>query len=96
MSEKSLRILVVAFGLLFCYTGIMWNKSDNKLKKNQIEFVRLENEVDSLRIAYDSLHSENFSCQIELGRHQVAFEIFMERNPKAAEQYGTIISDETE
>jgi hypothetical protein len=39
---------------------------------------------------------ELFPIQIELGRYQVAYEIFMERNPKAASQYGDIISQETE
>lgn len=52
--------------------------------------------IDSLQTLVDSLHAENFPCQIELGRYQVAYEIFMERNPKAAQQYGTIISEETE
>lgn len=53
-------------------------------------------ERDSIQKASDSLYNENFPCQIELGRYQVAYEIFMERNPKAAKQYGTIISEETE
>lgn len=51
---------------------------------------------DSLQHLSDSLYSENFPCQIELGRYQVAFTIFAERNPKAAEQYAEIISSETE
>lgn len=52
--------------------------------------------IDSLQKRCDSLYSELFPVQIELGRYQVAYEIFMERNPKAAQQYGTIISEETE
>jgi len=44
----------------------------------------------------DSLDAENYSCQIELNRFQVAYEIFIKRNPKAAQQYSTIISEETE
>lgn len=44
----------------------------------------------------DSLHAENYPCQIELNRFKVAYEIFLKRNPKAAHQYGTIISEETE
>lgn len=52
--------------------------------------------IDSLQNVVDSLHAENFPCQVELNRYQVAYEIFMERNPKAAKQYGTIISEETE
>lgn len=52
--------------------------------------------IDSLQNVVDSLHTENFPCQVELGRYQMAYEIFMERNPKAAKQYGDIISEETE
>jgi hypothetical protein len=52
--------------------------------------------IDSLQKRCDSLYDELFPAQIELGRYQVAYEIFMERNPKAAQQYGTIISEETE
>ena len=52
--------------------------------------------IDSLQNLTDSLHAENFPCQVELTRYQTAYEIFMERNPKAAQQYGTIISEETE
>lgn len=96
MTNKTLRILVVIWGLLFCYTGIMWSKSNAEQKKQKVEIQELKIENDSLRIASDSLFSENFPCQVELGRYQVAYEIFMERNPKAARQYGTIISEETE
>lgn len=52
--------------------------------------------IDSLQNVVDSLHAENFPCQVELGRYQIAYQIFMERNPKAAKQYGDIISEETE
>lgn len=52
--------------------------------------------IDSLQKVADSLYAENFPCQVELNRYQIAYEIFMERNPKAAKQYGTIISEETE
>lgn len=52
--------------------------------------------IDSLQKVADSLEAENFPCQVELNRYQMAYEIFMERNPKAAKQYGDIISEETE
>jgi len=51
---------------------------------------------DSLQKANDSLHWELFPIQIELNRHQIAYQIFLKRNKKAAEEYGTIISEETE
>jgi len=52
--------------------------------------------IDSLQKVADSLHAEIFPCQVELNRYQIAYELFMERNPKAAKQYGDIISEETE
>ena len=51
---------------------------------------------DSIQHVADSLHWELLPTQIELGRYEVAYDIFMERNPKAASQYGDIISNETE
>ena len=51
---------------------------------------------DSLQHISDSLYWELLPTQIELGRREVAYSIFMERNPKAASQYGDIISNETE
>lgn len=56
----------------------------------------LEKSNLSLQKANDSLYAEIFPCQVELNRYQTAYEIFLRRNRKAAEQYGTIISQETE
>jgi hypothetical protein len=52
--------------------------------------------IDSLQKLVDSLYAENYPCQIELNRYQIAYQIFLKRNPTAAKQYGTIISEETE
>lgn len=54
--------------------------------------IQLKNEV----IKKDSLFNENYPCQIELNRYQIAFELFAKRNPKGADEYATIISLETE
>lgn len=67
-----------------------------KLRVKQISTDSLVNTINVLKSERDSLYSENFACQIEKGRYEVAFSILAERNPKAAEQYGTIISEETE
>lgn len=91
-------ILVFVLGLVIGY-------QNNKIKKlesqDKIEvFIGGDIEkgriIDSLQNMVDSLHDENYPCQIELNRYQIAYQIFMERNPKAAKQYGTIISEETE
>lgn len=52
--------------------------------------------VDSLKKANDSLYADLYPCEIELNRYRVALEIFLKRNPKAAQEYSTIISQETE
>lgn len=55
-----------------------------------------ENITDSMQSIIDSMYAENLINEIELNRYKVAYEIFLERNRKAAEEYGTIISNETE
>lgn len=96
MSNKSLRIAFVVVSLAFLWTLLRNEQFRGRNKDLTSEVTVLENKVDSLKLVADSLYDENFPCQIEVGRYQVAYEIFMERNPKAAKEYGTIISEETE
>jgi len=51
---------------------------------------------DSLQHVADSIYGARQPAQIELSRMQVAYDIFLETNPSAAEEYADIISDETE
>ena len=96
-SEKSIRIAFVIVSL-----GFLWSllSMQNYREKYQSLLTKTESannyKIDSLQHLVDSLDMENYPCQIELNRFQVAYEIFMKRNPKAASQYGDIISDETE
>jgi Na+-transporting NADH:ubiquinone oxidoreductase subunit NqrC len=96
MSDKTLRILVVIFALLSLYTTFMLSNASVDLKKQKVEIEQLNKDVDSLTILSDSLSVELFPSQVELTRYQIAFELFVKRNPKAASQYGDIISQETE
>jgi hypothetical protein len=103
MSNKSLRITIVVLSLLLCWVSVMYSNQEQKLKElnPKIEVfeggdISKSQTIDSLQKVIDSLHSEVFPCQVELNRYQMAYEIFMERNPKAASQYGDIISEETE
>jgi phage-related protein len=64
---------------------------------------KAQKEVENCNLRYqalheysDSLYSEMYPAQIELSRHVEALHIFMKRNPKAANQYADIISEETE
>lgn len=91
----------IRFYIVITALSLIWGVNQTIIKKESIE--PLKNKIDSLNVSMkklesekDSLYWELFPTQVELGRYQVAYEIFMERNPKAAEQYGTIISEETE
>lgn len=64
----------------------------NAKKETQVYKVK----CDSLLQANDSMYWKLFPIEVELNRYEVAYDIFMERNPKAASQYGDIISNETE
>ena len=96
ISEKSLRIAFVIVSLGFLWMLLKFSLNTEKSKKQDSVIHILQTKNDSLQKVCDSLHDENFSSQIELGRYQVAYQIFMERNPKAASQFGDIISNETE
>jgi hypothetical protein len=99
--QSKLKYLVITglFSLLaICY---FQQKELTKLRKANFEFIQggdiAKAEItDSLQHLVDSLGNELFPKEIELGRYEVAFRIFLERNPKAAEQYAEIISSETE
>lgn len=52
--------------------------------------------IDSLQNIADSTYALLFPCEIQVNRFEIALQILRERNPKAAEQYSTIISEETE
>lgn len=103
MTDKSLRITIVILGLLLCWVTVMYSNQTQKLKEQNTKIevfnggdISKAQTIDSLQRVVDSLNTEIFPCQVELGRYQVAYQIFMERNPKAASQYGDIISQETE
>lgn len=96
MTDKNLKIIIVVFGLSFLYSTAMWNKKDFEVKRQKEQILVLKNKIDSLQKFSDSLHMELYPAQIELSRFQIAYNIFLERNPKAASQYGDIISEETE
>lgn len=84
-------------GLILCITTIsmlLYTLFDLKGQVKEIPI--LKHQIDSLEYIKDSIYADLVPTEIELNRHKIAYEIFMKRNPKAASQYGTIISEETE
>jgi hypothetical protein len=96
MSNKSLRIIIVLLSLTLIWVSIKWTQEKQSLEPIKKELSQTKKSLDSLQIISDSLDNELFPTRVELGRYEIAYEIFMERNPKAASQYGDIISQETE
>ena len=90
MSPKSLKIVVVILSLFLIWGLVMNNKKQISYDK------QLSIKCDSIQHVADSIHNKSYEDEIELNRYQIAFEIFLKRNPKAAEEYGDIISNETE
>lgn len=88
-NETKLKGSLVLTILVLLWSIVMWN-NDIITIKNQ------EKTIDSLQVLNDSLNVELFPKEVELNRYQIAYDIFMERNPKAASQFNDIISGETE
>jgi hypothetical protein len=85
--------------LLICYLQqkeLAKLRSENKIEVLGSGDIAKAQTIDSLQNKIDSLQAEMWPLKVELGRHEVAYEIFMERNPKGAKQYGDIIANETE
>jgi hypothetical protein len=94
--EKKLMGVVVLLLLSLIWTTVMLSNSVVDLKEKDTQINQLTKQVDSLEVLSDSLKVELFPIEVQLGRYQVAYELFLERNPKAASQFGDIISEETE
>lgn len=62
---------------------------DNFIQGGDIEKQMLINERDSLK-------SELFVTEVQLGRYEVAFELFKEKNKTGAEEFELILTTQTE
>lgn len=89
---KTSNILVII--LIILLTGRLVQIYSMDKTETQLKVYKAK--CDSLTVYSDSLYSELYPCQVEFSRYIDALHIFMKRNPKAADQYATIISEETE
>ena len=94
--DKKLRIAFVIISISLLWSLLRLDIQRSKHEKLNNKVVELTKSVDSLQNLSDSLSMELFPKEIELNRYEIAYKIFLERNPKAASQYGDIISEETE
>lgn len=96
MENSKLHLIIAASMFAIAGLSVSTYISDRELVKSKKEVKDLTAQVANLERAADSLRDEAFTSHVELGRFEMALEIFLERNPKAAAEYSTIISEETE
>ena len=97
MRDKTLKFLVVILTLFSIW--VVFKNSSERYKINKShekEITILRDSINLLRHKKDSLYSEIYPVEIELNRFHIAFRILEDRNHKAAEEFGDIISNETE
>lgn len=91
-----ITLVIILVGTLYILEYCYQNSIVMRSNKAQESTVGAAKTIDSLQRVVDSLYNENYPCQIELGRYEVALDMLRERNPKAAEQFESILSRETE
>ena len=90
-----LVIVTLAFlGLLVNYINLKDELTKCQTEKGYIPGGDIEKA--ELQNTIDSLSSELFIKQTEIGRYEITYEVFKERNPKGAKQFDDILSHETE
>jgi hypothetical protein len=88
--DKLITILLVVS--ILCLTAFV----DIRRQNSERELTAVQFKLDSVQRVCDSLQDELLCNEITNVRYERAYQILLRRNPRAAEQYGNIISDETE
>lgn len=97
MTDNTFRFFAIFFFLFSLWVVFENTKERVKLNtQNQSRVDSLTRRIIFLEKERDSLFNDLYPCEIELSRYENTYKIFLERNPKSAEQFGNIMSDETE
>jgi hypothetical protein len=79
--------------LLICYYQ---QKELTKLRSEQVKVYNVPKAVNVLQSTIDSLNSEVFILQTQIGRYELSLEHLYEVNPKAGKQFDEYLNNETE
>ena len=79
--------------LLICYYQ---QKELTKLRSEQVKVYNVPKAVNVLQSTIDSLNSEVFILQTQIGRYELSLEHLDEVNPKAGKQFTNFMEHETE
>jgi len=86
---QDIKFYLVLTILVAIFMGILFQKSIVRENKLKTELSRTKQEMDSLQTYL-------FLFETEYNRFAMAYDMFYERNPKAAEEFDHILSNETE
>lgn len=91
-----MKINFIYIAMIFLIFLLLLLVQRNEMKSVQMDLEKTKKSLDSLQKVNDTLYSNLYPCEIQLNRYEIAHQIFINRNPKAALQFSDIISNETE
>ena len=89
---------LLTFGTTMALLYVIYgqNKQLTKLESEQVKVYNVPLAVDSLQNIIDSLNSEVFILQTQIGRYELSLEHLDEVNPKAGKEFQNFMEHETE
>lgn len=89
---------LLTFGTTMALLYVIYgqNKQLTKLESEQVKVYNVPLAVDSLQNIIDSLNSEVFILQTQIGRYELSLEHLDEVNPKAGKEFTNFMEHETE
>lgn len=97
--SSQVKFYIVSLLIGFTITSIKYVNSIDELKKCQTDkgFVSGGDiQKANLQETVDSLQNELFIKSTEVGRYEIAFEIFKEKNKTGAQEFELILTTQTE
>ena len=92
---SDVRLYFVIVTILFLSLLVNYLNMKDELSKYKTELSKNVEKVE-MQQTIDSLQSELFIKSIEIGRYEIAFEIFKEKNKLGAEEFDLILTTQTE
>jgi hypothetical protein len=89
---------LLTFGTTMALLYVIYGQNEQltKLKSEQVKVYNVPLAVDSLQNIIDSLNSEVFILQTQIGRYELSLEHLDEVNPKAGKEFQNFMEHETE
>lgn len=91
-----MKINFIYIPIIFLIFILFLSLERKKIQSLEIDLEKTKKSLDSIQKVSDTLYNNLYPCEIQLNRYEVAHQIFLKRNPKAASQFSDIISEETE